>query len=117
MNWSKYQKDILKEFKKTGTQAFLREKQVGEYDITSGKKMPTVTKEDIVYVIFKSSEYEREPVGADEVVIMSTIPETIDISNPKNKYLVINDREYTINRTKSLQPGGVPIFFKLFCVG
>jgi hypothetical protein len=117
MDWSKYQEQVVTALQKYGVEAKIIHKELGEYDIVEGKKTENEKESNSVFILFKSNEYEHEILADNELLIFCSKPSTISLIDTQNKVLKYNDKEYVINKSKPVMPGGSVLMYKLFCQG
>jgi len=114
-DWLKYRKEILDAFKEDGAEATIQKSQLGSYDVASGKRTPSQQKNETVYIFFKSQDYKDEILANDEIMVMCTVPATINLNFPQNCSLIYGGHTYPIVRSKAIRPGGPALFYKLTC--
>ena len=115
-NWSKYNQEVTDALREDGTSAYIRKKTQAEYDITTGKKAVSKNNDYKVYVIFMNNTSFNEQIASDEILVICSHNNSLPLDGiAKNLWLVYEDKEYSIVRSKAVRPGGVILFHKLTC--
>jgi len=112
-SWAAYREKIKRAFQDVGTDALIRRKTPGAYDVATGKRSSSQT-DSSVYVLFSEDETTQDQLAINEIAVSCSVP-SMDLSKPKNLFLVHDSIEYTIKRSKPIRPGGITIMYKLVC--